>query len=309
MPKRPTSNAGDEVPLGTRIRALIPELTAAEQRVARLVLADGTAAAGQTISELASASQTSTSTVMRFCKALGLAGYPQLRLALTAEAAREGGSWGGDLPADGDFGPEAGLAEIVAAVAGADIRAIYDTAAQLDLESLAAVVEAITGAGRIDIYAVGSSVQPATGFQLAMHRTGFACCIWSDVHSALTSAALLGPGAVAIALSHSGQTVETIEALETARAAGATTIAVTNFPKSPLASAADIVLTTAVREGTFRPGGLSCTHPQTTVLDCIYAALAQRDRGRAEESLQIAVRAVAAHRTSKARPPRTAEPT
>lgn len=278
----------------------MPELTGTEQRVAGLVLADPSAVAGLTIGELAAASDTSTSTVLRFCKALAFPGYRALQTALTAEVARAAEprlSTG----TDGGIDPNDRLAEIVAAVAGADVRAITETAAQLDLDALTACVEAMAGAYRVDVFAVGGSAQPAAGFQARMHYTGIACWAWTDVHLALISAAQLKPGAVALGVSHSGQTIEVIEALETARAAGATTVALTNFPRSPLASVADIVLTTAVREGTFRPGDMSGTHPQTTVLDCVYAALAQRDRPRTEAALSAATRAIAGHRTTRQR--------
>ncbi|WP_412538325.1 MurR/RpiR family transcriptional regulator [Longispora sp. K20-0274] len=289
-----------DTPLGVRIRALMPELTATEQRVAGLVLADPSAVAGLTIGELAAASDTSTSTVLRFCKALGFPGYRMLQLALTAEVARAAEprlSTG----ADGGIDPGDRLAEIVAAVAGADVRAISETAAQLDLDALGACVDAMAAAYRVDVFAVGGSAQPAAGFQARMNYTGTPCWAWADVHLALGAAALLRPGAVALGVSHSGQTIEVIEPLEAARAAGATTVALTNFPRSPLASVADIVLTTAVREGTFRPGDMSGTHPQTTVLDCVYAALAQRDRAGTEAKLLRATRAIAGHRTTKPR--------
>ena len=55
--------------------------------------------------------------------------------------------------------------------------------------------------------------------------------VWyrSDSHTALTNAALLGPGDVAIGLSHSGRTREVIETLAEAADHGALTVAVTSF--------------------------------------------------------------------------------
>lgn len=75
----------------------------------------------------------------------------------------------------------------------------------------------------------------------------------------LTSATVLAGGDVGLAISHSGRTPETVQML--AEAAG-TTIALTNFPRSPLARLADLVLTTAVYETTFRPGSIAARHSQ-----------------------------------------------
>jgi DNA-binding MurR/RpiR family transcriptional regulator len=59
---------------------------------------------------------------------------------------------------------------------------------------------------------------------------------------------LRGSGDVAIGLSHTGTTVDTIDALREARSHGATTAAVTNFPWSPITEVADLVLITAARQ-------------------------------------------------------------
>ena len=74
-----------------RIRALLPTLAPAERRVAERVLADPRGVAALTISTLARDCETSETTVIRFCRAVGFAGYPALRLALAAEAGRSGG--------------------------------------------------------------------------------------------------------------------------------------------------------------------------------------------------------------------------
>src|SRR6201994_3303106 len=64
------------------IRSLLPSLAPVEQRVAQAVLDDPAGVAWRSISELASACGTSATSVVRFCRAVGLRGYPDLRLAL-----------------------------------------------------------------------------------------------------------------------------------------------------------------------------------------------------------------------------------
>jgi DNA-binding MurR/RpiR family transcriptional regulator len=78
---------------------------------------------------------------------------------------------------------------------------------------------------------------------------------------------------------------------------GATTIALTSFPRSPLAEIADIVLLTANQAATtFRPDALSARHPQLVVLDLLYIAVAQRTHERAHDAFRITAQAVAGHR-------------
>ena len=53
----------------------------------------------KTISELAASCRTSEASVLRFCRAVGVSGYPQLRMSLAAELGeRVGPVWSGDDP-------------------------------------------------------------------------------------------------------------------------------------------------------------------------------------------------------------------
>ena len=119
------------------------------------------------------------------------------------------------------------------------------------------------------------------------------------MHNGLASAALLRPGDVALGISHSGQTRETIEMLAEAGSRGATTIALTSFPRSPLAELADIVLLTASQATTFRPDALSARHPQLVVLDLLYIAVAQRTHDRAHAAFRRTAQAVDGHKAAK----------
>src|SRR5262245_15496894 len=133
--------------------------------------------------------------------------------------------------------------------------------------------------------------------QFSLHRIGVAAWAWTDVHNGLAAAALLKAGDVALGVSHSGQTRETIELVAEAGSHGATTVALTSFPRSPLAEVADIVLLTATQATTFRPDALSARHPQLVVLDLLYIAVAQRTHERAHAAFQRTARAVDGHKT------------
>ncbi|SDX91424.1 transcriptional regulator, RpiR family [Micromonospora pattaloongensis] len=282
------------------ISGLLPSLSPAEQRVARLVVANPADAARRTITDLATAAETSEATVIRFCRSVGMEGYPQLRIRLAAEAARrveppDARVVGGDIP------PGADLAQIIATIAFNDARAVEETAEQLDPAVCERVVEAINAAGRIDIYGAGASGFVASDFQQKLHRIGRTAFYFPDVHTALTSAALLGKGDVAVGISHTGTTSDAIEVLEQARSRGATTVALTNFPRAPITEVADFVLTTAARETTYRSGAMASRLAQLTVVDCLFVGVAARNRNRARRALEVTADAVQQHRTGAAR--------
>lgn len=279
----------------TRVRALLPTLTPSERALADVVLADPAGAAACTITDIAGRSGTSRSTVTRFCRSLGLPGYAELRLALAAESGRAGGrNWAEGVGAE--ISPHDSMATVLERVARVDALVIEETAAQLDTAALTAAVAAVAAARRIDLYAVSGSRAPALDLQLRLHRIGRTCFLWNDVHEALASAALLGGADVAVGISHSGETREVVEPLGQARANGATTVAVTNFPRSTLAGEAAVTLLTTGRETAYRSGGMAARHAQMVVLDCLYIGVAQRHHHRTEQALEATRRAVEPHR-------------
>jgi DNA-binding MurR/RpiR family transcriptional regulator len=280
--------------IAVRLRAILPSLSRSEQRVAEQVLEDPRGVAASTITELAERCGTSETTVIRFCRTLGMSGYPQLRLTLATEVGRA--DTGSARVVGSDIGPGDDLAQIVEKIAFADARAVEETASQLDLKSLQAVVDALVAARRIDVYGVGASAFVAMDFQQKLHRIGQVAFAWSDTHIALTSAALLQPGDVAIGISHTGVTTDTIDALAEARRHGATTVAMTNFPRSAITEVADHVLTTAVRETTFRSGAMASRLAQLTLVDFLFVGVAQQTYPATRAALEATYDAVSGHR-------------
>ncbi|GAA3622219.1 MurR/RpiR family transcriptional regulator [Lentzea roselyniae] len=288
-----TESSAESSPL-VKIRSLLPGLARAEQRVAKVVLENPGTVAHRSITEVAEQAGTSETTVTRFCKAIGVGGYPELRIALAADTARSAARANHDM--GGDIGPGDDLKQVVGKVAFADARAVEETAEQLDIESLDKVVQAVAGARRVDVYGFGASAFVAFDLQQKLHRIGLTCFAWNDTHIALTSAAVLTGADVAVGISHTGSTVETVEALRVARETGATTVALTNFPRSPITEVADHVLTTAARETTFRSGAMASRIAQLTVIDCLFIGVAQHHVDTAKTALEATYEAVSGHR-------------
>lgn len=262
--------------------------------MAKVVLEDPSSVARRSITEVALAANTSETTVTRFCKAVGVGGYPQLRIALAADTARSEArstrNIGGEISVTDD------LAAVVGKVSFADARAVEETADQIDIPTLQRVIDLLSEAGRVDVYGVGASAFVGADLQQKLHRIGRVCFAWSDTHIMLTSAAVLREGDVAIGVSHTGATTDTVEALRVAREHGATTVALTNFPRSPVTEVADYVLTTAARETTFRSGATASRIAQLTVIDCLFIGVAQRHMEVASQALDATREAVGSHR-------------
>jgi len=297
---------GPDAGILVTIRSLLPNLAPVERRVAQAVLDDPQGVAWRSISELARACGTSATSVVRFCRAIGLRGYPDLRLALAGAVARDDAT--AVTAASRDIDPGDDAATITSKIAYADARAVTETASHLDIAMLVQVTEALAKAGRIDIYGVGASGFVALDLQMKLQRIGRPAFAWPDPHMAISSAALRGGGDVAIGLSHTGTTVDTIDALREARNHGATTAAVTNFPWSPITEVADFVLITAARETAFRSGAMTSRIAQLTVVDCLFVTLAQQDLPGTRVALERTFAAAQAKRVRRTRRRQAGDP-
>ncbi|MGH1524197.1 MurR/RpiR family transcriptional regulator [Leifsonia sp. L25] len=272
------------VSIQTSIQSHAVSLPPTMKRVADVILERPQIVVENTISELARACNTSEATIVRFCRALGVSGYPQLKLQLAAELAKESAEFGAtDGTYGADISPSDTLQEMVAKIASSEIMGIRETADNLSIETLQRVIRRLERAKRVVLFGVGASNGGAQDLAQKLLRIGHVALAFHDAHDALVSAALLGPGDVAVGFSHSGRTRETIAFLNAAGTKGAHTVAITNIPDSPLAELADAVLRTAVRETIFRSGAMASRIAQLTIVDYLFVGVA---RGRYDLTVQ-----------------------
>ena len=276
-PARPAEDIEPGANPMTALRTILPSLPPAERRVAEGILAQPGDVVFLSIGDLATRASTSEATVVRLCQRAGFAGYPAMRLALATQVGRSAANRSPSRIVGTDIAADDPLTDIVAKVGHADGTAISDTVEQLDVESLANVVEAVAAARRIEIYGIGASGLVALDLEHKLRRIGLPAAASVDGHLALTSAAVLTGEDLVFGLSHSGETLDVIDPVNEARERGATAVAITNYARSTLAEAADLVLTTAAQESLFRAGAMASRAAQLTVVDCIYLAVAQRD--------------------------------
>src|SRR5690625_7675097 len=98
----------------SRIQANLESYPPSIRRVAEDVLADPQRMLGGTITDLARRCRTSETTVVRFCRELGLDGFVQLRVELATEVGRDGAHRGGTDVAD--ISGSSTLAQLVGSV-------------------------------------------------------------------------------------------------------------------------------------------------------------------------------------------------
>ncbi|MGY5051471.1 MurR/RpiR family transcriptional regulator [Streptomyces sp. 900105755] len=269
------------------IRTELPRLAGSLRKVGELILADPAAVAHCSAAELGRRTGTSQATVTRFCRAVGLDSYQHLLIALAQERGRGEVSDWGTAEIGPDISPDDSLERVVKVVGTADLRAVQQTLDRIDLDAVERAAQAMARARRIDVYGVGGSGAVAQETETRLFRIGCSVRGWTEVHAAVTSAALLTPADVALGISHSGSTRETTEPFETAGRRGATTIALTADPRSPLARAAGIRLISSTPETSFPTGIIGARHSVLLLIDCLYVRVAQLTYQRASAAMAL----------------------
>ncbi len=257
------------------IEASTDRLTPAMRRVSEVIRENPGIVLDRTISDLASASQTSVATVVRFCRTLGLTGYAQLRMSLATELGREAAQFGNGMTLGAEMAQSDTLQEMASKIASLEMLAIDETVSSLDFRVLERVVAALDGAQRILLFGIGASQFVAQDLHHKLFRIGRNAFLLADPHEAWSAALLSPPGTVAIGFSHSGSTADTVRYLEIARRAGALTVAITGTPDSMLARAADERLISHARESRLRAGAMVSRMAQLAIVDCLFLGIAR----------------------------------
>jgi len=279
-----------------RTRQALRTLSGAQTRVAKAVLDDPATTVNETAATLAERSGASQASVVRFCRSLGYEGYADFRIALTQAITRRQADLERSGMTAGDVDLSGSAAELVSRLAYQEARAVEDTARTIPLEALSRAADAIGQADRVLLVGFGASGLTAQDLAQKLARIGLACESPVDVHQLLVSASLATPRTVVVAVSHHGSTVEVVDVVRVAQARGATIIAITNTPGSPLGTMSDIILTTAATESRHRLGAMTSRIAQLAAIDFLFVCVVRNRRDQAEAALAVTREAVASHR-------------
>jgi DNA-binding MurR/RpiR family transcriptional regulator len=285
--------------LQERIRRLVEAddapLPPARREALVLVMADPQRALDEGFERLAQRSGCSLPTLMRSARDLGFAGLREFRLALARDLARDAAT---SVVGTANAGPGSAVpplhrrvrrsdppAQVVSKVVGSAAATIEGLRAQLDPKLLAEAALALSQAGQVTCWSVGAtSGFMAADLQSRLHRLGVSATAWPDPHHQLASAAMLGTGDVALAVSHVGGMPSLLEAVDVAKGQGARVIALTQA-HSPLARLADLAVALQVPDDPVMHVGTEAYLAHLTVIEVLTVLVAQQIGPQAEHRL------------------------
>jgi RpiR family transcriptional regulator, carbohydrate utilization regulator len=257
----------------TQIRNRYESLSPAEQRVAELVLKDAESVIAAPIAALAARAKVSQPTVVRFCRALGFAGFAEFRIKLARAVAVD--SAPGVPFVHRDVAAADKPADVIAKVFNRAAGTLMRVSAALETRAFEKAVGLLAAARRVEFYGQGNSAVVAQDAQYKFFRLGAPAVHYADSHMNILSAPLLKKGDVVVAISASGRTRELCRAAELARTAGAAVIAVTTA-RSTLAGLAHVVLNAEVDEDPDLYSPMTSRIAHLAIIDALAVGVALR---------------------------------
>lgn len=301
-PSRQSPVAGD---ISARVREAIAEFSGASLSIAQYLLDDPASVTVSPIGELAALTQTSPASITRFCRAIGVESYPELRLRLASELGRSGAD--ALIAEKGEAGTgHEGIAPLVARLTA---RVLRRAAEALDEGQVQACARLLLGARRIVLFGIGGSATAAQEAHLRLHLLGLP--VWAPIsfHDAMVAASLLQKNDVLVAISRSGRTTEVINVAGQARERGAQVITLTSFGVAALARFSTLVLLLPAEELDTGHGAAAVKYGQLLVIDAVAAAVARQLDGKAKEALARSAQALAPFRGATRGKARSSDPT
>lgn len=251
------------------IHNLFDNLTETEQKIASYILEFPEKVVNMTAKELANACGTVPSAVNRMCRSIGVEGFAKLKISLATAVGREGYSEN-NIPFDKDDNSE----KIFNKVFNSGINTLKSTYKMIDFSKIDEISKGFTSAQRIFILGVGTSSAVAVDAAYRFSHLGIQAYAYTDILQMNVMANNMKSGDVAFGISHSGRTKAVVDAMRSAKQAGATTISLTSFTKSLLYTESDYSVSVYADEKNYPVEAVSARIAHMCVIDALMLTIA-----------------------------------
>ncbi len=268
----------------------LPKLKGSAQKAAQYIVNAPRETINLTITELGTRAGVSEASIVRFAQSLGYSGFHALKIGLAEDLVSP------MLLVHEDLTPDDDLASAVQKAMTAGMRSLEDTIRILKIPVLEHAIQALCGAQHIEIFASGNSIPLAMDLNFRLTKIGLHSRFSIDPTVQEMYASLTRPEDVAIGISHTGSSKDTVYALELARQRGARTIGITNHSDSPLTRHGDYCLFTSTRASHFREEEMASNLATLALLEALYIGVCVQ---RSDASVQAVSQTMRATRHRK----------
>ena len=258
------------------IQSQYSTLSKVGKRIAAYILADPVHITSISIQQMAAELDIAESSIIRFCKIVGCAGFSEVKLLLAKYSPKSVRTIFEDLSETDS------ISTISESVFSRNIDTLERALQLLDFEKIEQAVGVLSRAENILILGVGASGTIAEDFYIRLMRIGIRAVSLTDSHLMQIQASQCGPDTAVIAISHTGKTREIVSAVRTARECGAPTIGITGYPDTSLKEVSDICLELYSPEQLF----VSPRVAQFSLIDTLYVSLAIRRKDSVVQNIE-----------------------
>ena len=258
------------------IQSQYSTLSKVGKRIADYILADPVHITSISIQQMAAELDIAESSIIRFCKIVGCAGFSEVKLLLAKYSPKSVRTIFEDLSETDS------ISTISESVFSRNIDTLERALQLLDFEKIEQAVGLLSRAENILILGVGASGTIAEDFYIRLMRIGIRAVSLTDSHLMQIQASQCGPDTAVIAISHTGKTREIVSAVRTARECGAPTIGITGYPDTSLKEVSDICLELYSPEQLF----VSPRVAQFSLIDTLYVSLAIRRKDSVVQNIE-----------------------
>lgn len=263
----------------------LPRLRGTTQKVAEFILNSPQETITLTVTELGARVGVSEASIVRFAQSLGYSGFHALKIRLAEDIVSP------NLFVHEDLKPDDGAATAVQKAMTAGLRSLEDTVRILDKAVLEATIKALCTARQIVLFASGNSIPIAMDLNFRLTKIGLSSRFSIDptlqeMHAALTTAE-----DVAIGISHTGSSKDTVHALELAKERGARTVCITNHSEAPLTRYGDYCLFTATRISHFGEERFDSNLAMLALTEALYIGICVEQADATAQAVSKTIRA------------------
>lgn len=263
----------------------LPNLQGAAEKVATFILNSPNETINLTISELGLRVGVSEASIVRFAQTLGYAGFHALKIRLAEDIVSPMSIVHEDLM------PDDAPAVAVQKAMTLGLRSLEDTMHILDMPLLEAAIETFCNARYIALFASGNSIPIAMDLNFRLTKIGLQSRFSTDPTLQEMHATLMSSEDVAVGISHTGSSKDTVYVLNLAKQYGARTICITNHSDSPLTRHSDVCLFTATRASHFREERLDSSLAMLALTEALHVGISIERSDATEQAVSKNLRA------------------
>ncbi|MFT8741920.1 MAG: MurR/RpiR family transcriptional regulator [Liquorilactobacillus satsumensis] len=256
----------------------VNKMTQSDKKITQVILQNPAAVVNYTISELATQAQVSEASVSRFCKNLSLSGFHQLKIDL-AKVVSDDTSYYKNVDYDD-------LQAALASIKDNKVAEITNTLTKIPTKNVEKILKLIENARILQVAAEGNTFPVAADAAYRFNQLGILTISAESWQTAIAQTLNLQANDVLLVISNSGESRALLKQVKVAHQGGLKVIALTNRADSPLGLAADLHLTTAVRQRVLQSEYYFSRVAAMTAVEALFLLLIAKNKKRLENIKQ-----------------------